>query len=724
MKNAGTEFVDQVFSTSGLLSRYLKDYEMREEQRQMSLQILKAYQQEKIALIEAGTGVGKSWAYLVPAIYWAVAHGEQTVISTHTIPLQEQLTEKDIPFLLKALNVDIKAVLVKGMGNYLCLKKLHDPSIDISSLSLEEAEAHSSLKVWAERENNGSYSDVPFTVSEVLWNRVAADRSSCMGAQCPAYKECFFFKARKQMSDAQILIVNHHLLMADLSAKVHAKAREDRSLLPKFFRLVVDEAHHLDEIALESFARRNDKIDLIRWLGRIFSEHHPEKSRCQLFLKDLLALHVKMPSIEMALQTDIPGLKRELTVLIEDLFQKIDFFCQTYLAARGSSEEREVRFRLKAEQLLLPYWQQEIKPLFFQLSSSLQRLASMLGSLRSSCLEIDKTHMEKLSLHLQELEFIAQVLTQKAEELKDFVQSEEDVTRVRWVEMTGFMSNIMLIDAHLNVSEYLKKYLFDPRVSSILCSATLTSAKRFDFVKERMGLSCPSLSSSMNEDMYPSPFDYPNRVLLVGFKDMVLPTHPNFLKEAADAICRVVELSKGSCFVLFTSYEMLRQVYSLVKPRLFRFPLLRQGDASRQSLIEQFKRSEGNVLFATDSFWEGVDVPGEALRCVIIVKLPFKVPSDPICQAFSEMYEKMGKDSFSSYLLPSASIKFKQGFGRLIRKQGDRGCVVCLDKRLMEKSYGKTFLNSIPSCKKAFEEKENAFRLIENFYRSTCVVKK
>jgi len=259
---SGEEFIDSVFSNEGILSSAVKDYELREEQRQMSLQVLEAYTKEKTALIEAGTGVGKSWAYLIPAIYWAIAHGEQTVISTHTIPLQEQLTEKDLPFLLKALNTDLRVVLVKGMNNYLCLKKLSELTKETLSLLPEERDKLDQVQDFIQVSTEGSYSDIPFSISQPLWDQLSADRSTCTNVQCPSYKECYFFKARKKMSEAHILIVNHHLLMADISSKIQAKTKEEKSVLPKFHRLVVDEAHHIDEIALESFAKKNDKIDI------------------------------------------------------------------------------------------------------------------------------------------------------------------------------------------------------------------------------------------------------------------------------------------------------------------------------------------------------------------------------------------------------------------------------------------------------------------------------
>ncbi|NDD58811.1 MAG: ATP-dependent DNA helicase DinG [Chlamydiae bacterium] len=719
MISQGVEFINSVFSNSGALSKVLPDYELREEQRQMSLQILEAYEKEGVALIEAGTGVGKSWAYLVPAIFWAVKHGEQTVISTHTIPLQEQLTEKDIPFLLNTLRADVQAILVKGMGNYLCMKKITEIQSDFFSLLPDEQKVLRSLKIWSEKAPDASYSDVPFSLPQSLWELVAANRSDCTNVQCPHYKECFFFKARKKMTEAQLLIVNHHLLMADLAQRVHSHGKEERSVLPKYYRLILDEAHHLDEIALDSFAKKTDKMDLVRWLGRIQSDHHPEKSRLALLLKDIGSLGVRISSLDILLQVDIPGKKRDLVILIESLFKEIDFFYQTYIKQGRDLEGRETNTRLTSDLLLSETWQVKIKPEFMLVAESLVGLSMLLGSIRSQCSELDKVVYEKLSSHLQEIEFVAQYLTQKAEDLKSFTSEEKNASRVRWIEWTGFMSNMILVDAHLNVADFLRDHLFNPRISSVLCSATLTSSNRFSFIKERLGLHGKAFEDHVTEGLYPSPFDYKKRAILAVPKDIPLPSAPDFPRRAAEAIYRAVKASAGSCFVLFTSYDLLKQVYTLLENRLSEFPLLKQGDASRQVLIDTFKAKEGNVLFATDSFWEGVDVPGEALRMVILVKLPFKVPSDPIYQAFSELYEKQGKDSFSLYSIPSATIKFKQGFGRLLRKSEDRGCVLCLDKRLMAKSYGAMFLKSLPECNRVYEDSDVLFKELEIFYKKT-----
>jgi ATP-dependent DNA helicase DinG len=716
----GEECIDSVFSDQGLLSQFVADYELRHEQREMAQKVLEAYRSDRIFLVEAGTGIGKSWAYLIPALLWAASHRESTIISTHTIALQEQLIKKDIPFLLKVLDLELEVILVKGMNNYFCLRKFEECKQDKLFLFPKEQEDLDRLESWADSSREGSFSDLTFPLSPGLWEKVSAERFSCSHMQCPHFKKCFFFKARKELSDAKILIVNHHLLVSEMAARMRKDFREEKSILPKTSRLIIDEAHHLEEIALESFSKKTDRLDLIRWLGRLHSEHHPEKSRCQIFLKELASLNLQTRSLPILLGTDLPAEKRLVSSHIEDLFKKIEFFCSTYVKEANQSDWKEKKWRLKTECLEHPYWQEEIKPLFQLIAGQLLKISAFIESIHNETSSWDKPVQEHFSSHLQELDFVAQKLMQKADDLHEFISCEQDSRRVKWVEMGGSMLNITLVDAHLNVSEYLREYLFEPRSTTVLCSSTLTSSNSFDSLKDRIGLSRESYQE-VEETIYPSPFDYAARTVLAVPKDIPFPNDPRFLPLAADLIHKMIEVSKGSCFVLFTSYEMLNQAYHLLSGKIKAYTLLKQGEASRQTLIDRFKSSEGNVLFATDSFWEGVDVPGEALRCVILVKLPFKVPSDPLYQAYSELYLQEGKDPFMDYSLPLAALKFKQGFGRLMRKKLDRGCVLCLDKRLIHKGYGAHFLNSIPLSKRIFEDSTKIFSLLEEFYHQTSM---
>lgn len=667
------DLIDLVFSSDGPLSRALSHFEERPEQKEMAQQILSAYLENEIALIEAGTGTGKSLAYLIPALFWAKKHQERTVISTHTIALQEQLIQKDIPFLLKALQLDLKVCLIKGMANYLCLRKLE---------MQEDAEA-SKLKVWAESAEEGSRSEVSFPLAPSAWEKVAADPHACNNVQCPHYKECFFFRARKEAQDAQIIVINHHLLFTDLAAREEKEGKEAKSLLPAFSRLVLDEAHHLEEIAIECLSKRVDYLGLLRLLS---------KASPQAFFDC-------PPALLARIEIDLPAKKRVLTEQLENGFYAMDRF----LAQVGKDE----RVRLQENITEHPTWKGELKPLFSSISTAIRDFSQMLYSL-------DEDGDGKFALRA-----LGDTIEQKADILQDFF-TEEGETRLRWIERSsierGF--NIIFISALLDVSNYLQNALFSKISSASLCSATLATNQNFEFVRHRLGL---QEKEGVTEKIYTSPFDYEKRTLLLVPTDLPDPTEPAFNAQAGALLPKLIDASQGSVFILFTSYEMLRSFHALLLPFAEEkgYPLLKQGEVARSLLLEKFKQKEGSILLGTDSFWEGVDVAGEALRSVIIMKLPFKVPNDPLVQGTAEILTKQGKNPFIEYAVPQAAIKFKQGFGRLMRQKTDRGCIVCLDKRLINRPYGKTILKSLPPSPTCFEKSESVVDRMQEFYART-----
>ncbi len=711
-KNPKQQLLSMIFSEEGLLSCSLKNFEVRPGQQEMALHILDAYEKDQIALIEAGTGTGKSLAYLVPAVYWALKAHEKTVITTNTIALQEQLILKDIPFILKTMDVEIKATLVKGMGNYLCLRKLHELQGQPLLFSMEATKEMQGIEHWAEKTREGSRSDLSFPVSPATWEKVAAEGESCNHVHCPHYKNCFFFKARKQAEDSQILIVNHHLLLADIEKKRRNPAQE--SILPTYHRLVIDEAHHLEEIALESCAQRFDRIVFLRQLAKLHSDAHPERSRLMLLRKELSVMAVIPPRLLEKLEIDLPAQKRNCQASSEETFAKLSHFFETLAFAR----EKETKRRITEVLCGNPIWKETITPALLTLAEEIGRLAQMLKGAATDLEEFkEEPFYEKLSLHLLEIQAITQRLEQSAAFLEQFTQEEPKEKRVRWYENNG--NNITLVDASLDISQFLNEHLFSQRRTSVLCSATIATAKSFSYLKRRLGLT--SHEERVHEKIYESPFDYQERSLFVVPTDLPAPSSPEFLSECIETMAEAIEISRGSTFLLFTSYDMLQNCYRalLASSLSSRYPFLKQGELPRHLLLEQFKKKEGSVLFATDSFWEGVDVPGEALRCVVIAKLPFSVPSDPLHEAYSQSLEKEGLDPFSDYSVPQAVIKFKQGFGRLMRKKDDRGCVLCLDHRIVKKSYGKQFLHSLPPSKTCFAPKEEAFAQMREFYNRT-----
>lgn len=611
-------------------------YEERPGQIGMAHLIGKAYQENSVALIEAGTGIGKSLAYLAPAIFWALEHKERTVISTHTIALQEQLLEKEIPLILNLLQVDLKAVIVKGMGNYACLKKFDE---------WEEKDAK--WRAWIESTTEGSRSTIPFPHPTATWEKIGADKARCTGAKCSFYRSCFFFKARRRLEEAKLLIVNHHLLMADL------KGGEESETLPDYDRLIIDEAHNFEDVALDALSHRFDRISLLR------------------------LLMTKIPEGSFELEVEIPAKLRSLITLAEDAFSKLNI-----------KEETTVRLH----QPLAP----PAHHLFEQLNADLVSLLTELKLIAKKCSEEDSA----------ELYGLTSALDKKVEALTSFLAEETSKSRVRWIEKTA--SNLTLCESDFNVAAHLRQMVFNPVSTTILCSATLATGKEFEFVKERLGVK--GADRAVTEAIYESPFDYPNRVFLGIPNDIPLPQEPDFIKKASLMIRDYLHANHGGAFVLFTSYEMLRQCYELLKDH---FDILKQGDAARSLLLEEFKQRKDGILFGTDSFWEGIDVPGEALTLVIITKLPFNVPDDPIVEARSEMLKEEGKNPFMDYLVPEATLKFKQGFGRLMRSKTDRGAVICLDKRIKTKPYGALFLKSLPSCPIYFEPSKELVKRLE-----------
>ncbi len=706
--NSKSQLLSLIFSKDGLLSRALKNFEERIGQKEMAEKILEAYENDAIALIEAGTGTGKSLAYLVPAVYWALKHQEKTVITTNTIALQEQLLHKDIPFLLKTMDIEIKACLVKGMGNYLCLRKLQELQDQPLLFSTEETKEVQAVERWTEKTTEGSRSDIPFPVAPATWEKVGAEAESCNHVKCPHYKNCFFFKARRQAADSQLLIVNHHLLLADIEKRRRNPTQE--SILPPYQRLIVDEAHNLEDIALESFAQRFDRVAILRLLARLYSETHPERSRTTLLRQELSVLQIIPPRLLQKLDSDIPAQKRNCQAALETAFAHLIQFFDT-----GSKETKK---RITDAIVESPFWKETIIGDLNTLAEELQRLSQMLKGVLDDLEEFEKASFyEKLSFHIMEVQAIIQRLELMAAFLEQFTLDEPKEKRVRWFETAG--TNVALVDAALDISSFLNEHLFSQQRTSVLCSATIATARSFSFLKKRLGL--VEHEAKTKEEIFESPFNYAERTLFVVPTDLPLPSSPDFLEECTKTMHSAIEISRGSVFLLFTSYDMLQSCYRALSQSEIstRYPFLKQGDLSRHLLLEQFKKKEGSVLFATDSFWEGVDVPGEALRCVVIAKLPFSVPSDPLYEAYAQSLEKEGLDPFSDYSVPQAVIKFKQGFGRLMRKKDDRGCVLCLDHRIVKKNYGKQFLKSLPATQTCFAPKEEAFKQMRLFYERT-----
>lgn len=720
----------KLLAEGGPLSCSLQGFETRPQQQAMLRDVLNAFNHNTIALIEAGTGTGKSLAYLLPAILWAAKFGQRTVISTNTINLQEQLLLKDIPLLLKALKVPLKVALVKGMGNYLCLRKFEENKLEVPLMTAFEREEWDRLDRFRHTTHEGSRTSLPQVPSGALWEKVGAEHDTCTKRDCPYYKECFFYRARKQAEEAKILIVNHHLLCSDLVAR---NSNEEEGVLPDYQRVVIDEAHNLEEIATDFFATRFSQLGFLRNLGRLASEKFGKPHGKLPILKHLIQIHYRnglpeeFASIFLRLNSELPHLRQILSDHLNRTCEAFRRFCVAMHGKKLDEESglSEMRLRLMKPHQTHFLWEQEIVPHSKALIEDTYRYAQMLTSLEGDISRLNNEKLaEQLKGPLHEIRALAGRLTEACALLKTFLDAEVPSEKVRWIEVqqlrVGF--NTLLFNADLDISSALAEALFKRFSTSILVSATLTTNKQFDFIRSRLGLTTENIDTKeVTEKIYEAPFNYREQALLLIPSDMPSPADPNFTAEAAERIWQALEASRGNAFVLFTSYTMLKACHELLRGRLQekRYNILKQGDNNRQALLQDFKNIDKSVLFGTDSFWEGVDVVGEALRCVILVKLPFKVPTEPMIQARAEAITARGGDPFTEYSLPQAIVKFKQGFGRLIRNRKDRGCIVCLDQRLLTKNYGKQFLNSLPSCPHLVGTTPQIHQAMLDFYRKT-----
>jgi ATP-dependent DNA helicase DinG len=724
----------KILQSEGNLSKIIKGFESREQQQKMMMNIIEAYNKNQIALIEAGTGTGKSIAYLVPAILWAVEKKERSVISTHTITLQEQLILKDIPLVAKALNVSIKAVLVKGMRNYVCLRKVEETRGEQLLLPPQEAEEFAKIDAWSHSTSDGSKSSLSFEPSGHMWDKVCAENDTCNKNQCPYFQDCLFFKARREANEAQLLIVNHHLLFADLATRAESENYQDPSILPIYTKIVLDEAHHIEDIATEYFAKKVGQLDLMRIVGRLAAEKGGKALGKLTQLKEKITSSYKtkappegISNILSTLNLDLPGIRTDLIRLIKESFDKFQNFIGLIKLPYKSNDDlsNENKLRILPEHYQHAYWAKDIKNHIQELVKVILKYVQTIFGIENSLKSLTHDQLNEQTKGIRfEIEALCSRLTTASLILQEFVEKAPSPSKVRWIEaqMLKLAVNVYITDAELDIAKALVDYLFSKFNSVILCSATLATNKQFDFVKQRLGLT-PEYAKNLKvtENIYDSPFNYHQQALLAIPTDIPNPLESSFTAAAAEKIWDAVQASHGNAFVLFTSYTMLKTCYQILEPRFreHKFPLLKHGDGNRQALLNQFRNTDRSVLFGTDSFWEGVDVVGDALRCVIIVKLPFKVPTEPIIQARTEAILAQGGDPFMEYSLPNAIVKFKQGFGRLIRNKNDRGCIICLDIRLITKKYGQQFLNSLPPCQQAFIPSHQLRSHMQDFYKKT-----
>ena len=714
-----------ILMPGGPVERKLPKYEHREQQIEMMRAAAFAFNQDGVVAIEAGTGTGKTFAYLIPAIHWAVKNKERVVVSTNTINLQEQLIKKDIPTLLSALGVDCRAVLVKGRGNYLCRRKLAMLEREFDLLTTEdERKTLESIVAWSKQTRDGSRSDLNFVPKTEIWEKVNAESDTCARARCIHFSDCFVNRARREAASADLLIVNHHLLFADLSVRSMTGSYSDMAILPGYRRIILDEAHNIEDSASSYFGARVTRMGLLRQLGRI---HHRQKRRQEAGLITLLRaklvridrVNEKIDEIVLDIQNEIIPMKGELEYRVGETF---DAICE-YAVSQSGETGGEGRLRIGSDFGSGENWREDCLPLVEALLSELRSFVSRIGMTLKRLVAVEKDMGEEVSFidERVELTAICNRLDVAAANIEDALFG-DSLDRVRWIEANarGKTNMVRLFSAPLEVGPVLAEQVYSMFPTVILTSATLTVVGRFDFVSSRIGLDLVG-GDRIGLLALPSPFDFETQAIIGIPTDIPVVSNPDYRRSLVRSIFRCLSVSRGRAFLLFTSFRMLGSVYEELAPdlqRLLGVSALRQGDDNRTSLLERFRRDINSVLFATLSFWEGVDVEGESLECVVLVKLPFKVPDEPLTQARAEDIERRGGNAFIEYSVPLAVIKFKQGFGRLIRNRTDHGAVLILDKRVVEKFYGQAFLNSLPPCRVVSGKSEDVFNELQHFFAS------
>lgn len=685
------EDVAAVLAPGGALSRLRKDYEPRPSQVELTKLIARSLNEDAVAACEAGTGVGKSFAYLIPLLNWVKTNKERVVVSTATINLQQQLTEKDIPFVKSLLKSDVKAVLVKGRSNYLCPVRLQE---QIREVPEDTPEGRELLKIaeWGAQTKDGSLSDLPFQPQKGLWGRVCSEVDACHGLKCAVREECFVTKARKEAAGAGLLVVNHHLLFADLALRKDGFGYEVTALLPPFQRLVFDEAHGLEKSATSYFSDTLSRQALTKILSRIY-----RRSRTRS-----LGLAVSLQGLSTA-EVDF-GLFPDLVNRVTEHLAVVNALTLGYLDGKGD-------LRLKGE---------ATRDLEDSVLNPLQQLMQALGQLHN----LGKKVLESLGEEEKELpeafemKTVVRRLEGYASLCDRFRKYPEDPDNVYWIRTfrEGSELSAEFIISPLNVSPFLAQAVYDPFRTVVFTSATLTIQNRFRFWAGRVGLGLVDKERILT-GQFPSPFDYKKRVLLAVPADAPSPEHPLYLSGLIQFLEKALDASRGRALVLFTSYDHLTRAADALGPVLDRrgHVLFRQGEEDRSRLLEKFNKNVSSVLFATDSFWEGVDSPGDTLKLVVLCKLPFRVPSEPVLAARMEAIESRGGDSFRDYSLPEAVMKFKQGFGRLMRRTSDTGAVVVYDVRLVNKPYGRVFVDSLPETRHLIGSSNQVVSALEGF---------
>ena len=689
------DYAASLLEEGGVMSRVMPGYEYRPSQVAMLRAVAEAFNKGEHLLVEAATGTGKSLAYLIPAVLYSIKNDARVVVSTNTINLQDQLFSKDLPALETLLKEEgfgehpFTATVLKGRSNYICMRRL-DNLLARADFSPKEMTTIAKILVWLNHTSTGDQSELflPSPTDQSIWMRVRTERESCIYERCPYFRNgtCHFFNARRKAERANIVVVNHALLLSDITTQ--------QKVLPPYKHLIVDEAHHLEEAITRQLSFDTDEYKLNGLLETLYHSPRRGKNKPMGLLVDVMSLSASLPfQTQQELNALVSSIQEDIASLRTALREFFDVMKNVLRQVSGKGWENSGynrRIRITTGVRVQPAWTdaeivwEDVGALMYRVADKVSRVARGLVDLG-----IQDEEVEGL---IADLYSVAKNLAEAQEQISSMIGN-PNLGEVYWAEVTvpEHGEVVSFHSAPLHVGPLVEEYLINEKDTVVMTSATLQTAGSFEYLQDRLN------AWEMNTLALESPFDYESSTLLYLPTDMPEPNSPGYQHAVEQAILKLAQATDGRMLVLFTSYAHLRRTYDALYAPFSEIGITvyTQGNgASRSQLLENFRTTEKAVLFGTRSFWEGVDIVGPSLSVLVIVRLPFDVPNDPIVSARSETFEQ----PFLEYAVPEAILRFRQGFGRLIRSRTDRGVVVVLDKRIVSKRYGKLFLESLPSC--------------------------